>query len=610
MNWDKWQELMEVERPIRYVGREWNQIKKDPQNVRVSWALSFPDVYEVGMSHLGLKILYYLINSHPDYVAERVFAPWPDREAQLRKQGRLLHTLESSRPLSDFDIVGFSLQYELSYSNVLNMLEMGGIPVWAEEREKTPLVVAGGPNVFNPEPLADFIDCFFIGESEEMVKGFSAEVLKSKEEGWSREKLLQSVGRLPGIYVPALYSIEKKGNFFCPVYSGDGKGIIEKQVVRNLDDSFFPEKLTVPFTPAVHDRVTLEIARGCTRGCRFCQAGMIYRPVRERSLEKLKAQADVLLAATGYDEVSLLSLSTTDHSQIAPLVNHFSREYSDLGVGLSLPSLRIDAFSVGLAQEVQRVKKTGLTFAPEAGTQRLRNVINKGVAQADLLEAAQAAFRSGWTAIKLYFMIGLPTETDEDVRGIADLTWQVWEIGKKLAPRRPKITVSVATFVPKPHTPFQWDPLLDLSEVERRQKMLRSLLRGKQFNLSWHGGKSSKLEALLARGDRKMGGDIYRAWKQGARFDGWSEEFNPDFWQELLSENEWIHQNLSAAEPLPWDHIFSGVEKSFLQEEREKAEKAEKTLDCREGTCHGCGCCSNLKAMVEVFGGKNNADQG
>ena len=259
---------------------------------------------------------------------------------------------------------------------------------------------------------------------------------------------------------------------------------------------------------------------------------------------------------------------------------------------------------------MQRVKKTGLTFAPEAGTQRLRNVINKGVAQADLLEAAQAAFRSGWTAIKLYFMIGLPTETDEDVRGIADLTWQVWEIGKKLAPRRPKITVSVATFVPKPHTPFQWDPLLDLSEVERRQKMLRSLLRGKQFNLSWHGGKSSKLEALLARGDRKMGGDIYRAWKQGARFDGWSEEFNPDFWQELLSENEWIHQNLSAAEPLPWDHIFSGVEKSFLQEEREKAEKAEKTLDCREGTCHGCGCCSNLKAMVEVFGGKNNADQG
>jgi len=608
MNWEKWQDLMEVERPIRYVGGEWNQIKKDPEKAKVSWALSFPDVYEVGMSHLGLKILYHLINSHPDYVAERAFAPWGDREQQLRKKGRLLHTLESDRPLKDFDIVGFSLQYELSYTNVLNMLDLGGIPIFAEERTGFPLIVAGGPNVFNPEPLGEFIDCFFIGESEEMIEAFSREVFRAKEENWERDKLLEALGKIPGIYVPGLYSIEKKGIFSCPVAGLNAPPKIEKQMVRNLEESYFPEKFVVPFTPAIHDRVTLEIARGCTRGCRFCQAGMIYRPVRERSLEKLKKQADKLLSATGYNEISLLSLSTTDHSQIAPLVNYFSKEYSGLGVSLSLPSLRIDAFSVGLAQEVQRVKKTGLTFAPEAGTQRLRNVINKGVSQDDLFEAVGAAFRSGWTNIKLYFMIGLPTEKEEDVKGIADLARQVWELGKEYAPRRPQITVSIATFVPKPHTPFQWDALLSLPQIEERQKMLKNLLRGKQFNLNWHGGESTKLEALLARGDRKMGREIFKAWEKGARFDGWSEEFKPELWAGLLENNDWIHKPLSTEEELPWDHIFSGVEKSFLEKERQKSREAEETLDCRKGVCHGCGCCGNLKAVIEVFGGSNIED--
>ncbi len=609
MDWQKWQDLMEVEKPIRYVGREWNQIKKEPGEVKLSWALAFPDIYEVGMSHLGMKILYNLINSRPGYAAERVFAPWIDREEQLRKRGRLLHTLESNRPLHSFDIVGFSLQFELSYTNVLTMLDLGGIPLRTGERKGFPIVVAGGPNTFNPEPLADFIDCFFIGESEEMIEPFSEGVFKAREKGGTREQLLQELGNLPGIYVPSLYSLEKKGVFSCPVPGANAPEVIEKQMVRNFNESFFPESFVVPYTPAVHDRVTLEIARGCTRGCRFCQAGIIYRPVRERSLEKLRCQGEELLEATGYNEVSLLSLSTTDHSQIAQLVEHFSSAHSDLGVSLSLPSLRIDAFSVNLAGEVQKVKKTGLTFAPEAGTQRLRNVINKGVSEEDLLGAVEAAFRSGWTTIKLYFMMGLPTETDEDVMGIVDLARKVWEIGKKLAPRRPRITVSVATFVPKPHTPFQWEPLLTLDEIERRQKILRKGLRGKQFNLNWHAGESSQLEAILARADRQAGNHIFGAWKRGARFDGWSEEFKPEFWQELISENDWVHRELPNGEVFPWDHIFTGVEKSFLKGEKEKSQEAAVTLDCRRGACHGCGCCDNLKAVVEVFGGNNRADQ-
>ncbi len=604
MNWEKWQELMAVEKPIRYVGREWNIIQKEPDEVRVAWALSFPDVYEVGMSHLGLKILYHLINSHPHLAAERVFAPWRDREQQLRARGGLLHTLESRRPLCEFDIVGFSLQHELSYTNVLNMLDLGGIPLRGEERKGLPLIVGGGPGAFNPEPLADFFDCFFIGEGEEMVEPFSRTVARAKNENWSRGKLLKRLAHQPGIYVPSLYRAEQKGQFFCPVPRDNAPARVEKQLVHSLEESFFPEKFVVPYTTAVHDRVILEVARGCSRGCRFCHAGMIYRPVRERSLENLKEQAHRLLRTTGYSEISLLSLSTTDHSQIEDLVQYFSGAYQEIGVGLALPSLRLDSFCVELARQVQTVRKTGLTFAPEAGTQRLRNVINKGINHEDLMEAVSAAFRSGWTSVKLYFMIGLPTETDEDVQAIGELAREVWKRGKETAPRRPRITVSVATFVPKPHTPFQWEPVLPLSEITRKQKLLQKMLRGKQFELSWHGGESTRLEGILARGDRSLGPSIYQAWKSGARFDSWSEEFDPDLWSEVLKEGGWVDRGIALDQNLPWDHIFTGVEKSFLQKERHRSREASTTADCRGARCHGCGCCGNLKALVQIFGGE------
>jgi radical SAM family uncharacterized protein len=601
--------LARVEKPARYVGGELNAIVKDWRRVPVRIAFAFPDVYEVGMSHLGMHILYHVVNSRDDALMERVFAPWTDMEAEMRTSGLPLFSLESHRPLRDFDVVAFSLQYELSYTNVLNMLDLAGIPLESRDRDdRMPLVVAGGPCAFNPEPLAPFLDAVFLGEGEDAVHDL-VEVVRRYGRG-NRDELLCALARLPGVYVPRFYRVEyaADGGVKQVVPLIDGvPGKVVKRLVRDLDRAPFPVRPIVPYLEAVHDRAMLEVFRGCTRGCRFCQAGAIYRPVRERTLKTLLDQAGELLRHTGYNELSLTSLSTTDYSEIRKLVQTLVERHRGERVNVSLPSLRVDAFAVELARAVQEVRKSSLTFAPEAGSQRLRNVINKQVTEDDLLRTVEVAFRAGWSRVKLYFMLGLPTETLEDVDGIARLARMVLDKGRECeVPKgRLSVTVSISSFVPKPHTPFQWEPQAPLAVLRERQSFLQGRLKGKNLVYRWHDPEASFLEAVFARGDRRLAPALRRALELGCRLDGWRECFRFDLWQQAFAETgvepgAYAYRSYRYTDILPWDHLDTGIDRDFLAEEHARALAGEITKDCRGEQCTGCGLCPNLEIEPQL----------
>lgn len=602
--------LNRVIKPARYTGQEWGSITKDWSQVAVSYALSLPDVYEVGMSNLGLKILYNIINNEPTAAAERVYAPWTDMEAEMRLHKIPLYTLESFRPVSEFDVVGFSLQYELSFSNILNMLDLAGIPLLASERSLSdPFVVGGGPCVYNAEPVADFFDFFIIGEAEELMVELTNCLAEWKQEGrpGGRIEGLRRVAALAGIYVPQFYQVQYNIDNTVKMVQAVEPGVktsIGKRVVADLDAASFPTTLTMPYLDIVHDRIMLELFRGCTRGCRFCQAGSIYRPVRERRPETLLHLAKQLAAASGYDEISLVSLSTADYSCLRELISNLQTELAEYKTSVSLPSLRIDSFSVDLAKQVQAVRKSGLTFAPEAGTQRLRDVINKGVTEADLQAAVTSAFAAGWSAIKLYFMIGLPTETDEDILGIAALANRVVGWYRETTGRGGvKVSVSVSTFVPKGQTAFQWEPQDALAEIKRKQDLLKSSIRNRSIALHWHDPEVSMLEAVFARGDRRLSEVILCAWRNGARFDGWGEHFRFQIWQAAfdacgIEPEFYANRRRNVDEIMPWEHIDAGITKSYLRTEYERGLNLELTADCRVSTCGNCGVCPRFGVRV------------
>ncbi|MGC8602469.1 MAG: TIGR03960 family B12-binding radical SAM protein [Desulfomonilaceae bacterium] len=568
--------LSAVKKPARYIGGELNAVLKNPDEVRIRVALAFPDVYEVGMSHLGLKILYSILNAQKDIFAERVFAPWHDMEQQMREKRIPLLTLETGHEVRRMDIVGFSLQYELCASTVLQMLDLAGIPLRLDERRaKDPLILAGGPVSFNPMPMSDFFDAFLIGDGEEAILEICDTCKLWKDQGGDRLGLLQALKELPGVFVPALHKYGEA---------------VTKRVVSDLDKVGFPRSFVVPFCDITHDRVGLEIARGCTRGCRFCQAGIVYRPVRERKTQCLLNLSRDLLKSTGWDEIGLLSLSSGDYSSIGPLVKGLTSEFSNGKVALSLPSLRTDTFDSELAAEIRKVRKTGFTLAPEAGTERLRRVINKGNSEEDLKLAITSAFRQGWKAIKLYFMIGLPTETDEDLSGIVDLIFKASRWGKA-----GQIKASISTFVPKSHTPFQWVSQISLEETYRRQAFIRDCVRKRSTILKFHNPRMSFLEGVFARGNKDMGMVIEKAFKKGARFDSWDESLNFEIWMDSFEElgfdpNRSLDTR-SINEVLPWDPIKTRVDKLYLANEFHRAMNNELTADCRSGNCTGCGVC-------------------
>lgn len=602
--------LNRVAKPGRYTGGEFNSTVRNWNDVELKVALAFPDVYEIGISHLGLRILYEIINNEPEMLAERVYAPWIDFQELLREKSACLYTLENKRALRDFDVIGFSLQYELGYTNILTMLELGGVPLLREERERDmPLVIAGGPCAFNPEPMADFFDFFVIGEAEEILLPVLKAVREWKQSGDSKEDLFIELEKIEGVYVPSHFQVS---------YMPDGRiKEIESQtgakpvraVVRRFEQAYFPKRWIVPFLDIVHDRITYEIQRGCTKGCRFCQAGMIYRPVREREPGAIFDELRRLVADTGYEELSLTSLSSADYSQIEKLITDACGCFTPQKVNVSLPSLRVDSFSVGLAKKFQSSRKGSLTFAPEAGTDRMRRVINKGVSREDLLTAAEAAFKAGWQKLKLYFMIGLPTETEEDLAGIVELVNAVLEIGKKVCSRGNalRITASVSTFVPKAHTPFQWQGQISIAKTIAKQSFLQERIRGRFLELDWHKAETSFLEGIMARGDRRLSKIILQAWQKGAQFDGWSDQFKAGLWWESFREHgiepSFYTRRRSYDEVLSWSHLNTGLTADFLKNENEKAEKAELTPDCRKLSCTDCGVCTGLKVAKRIAGG-------
>lgn len=595
-----------VTKPIRYVGGELNIIKKDWQQSQVKMVMAFPDVYEIGMAHIGSKILYGLVNEKSPHLMERTFAPWPDMEEIMRREGLELYSLESFTPLRKFDVVGFSLQYELSVTNVLNMLDLAAIPLRACQRgEEDPLVIAGGPVVFNPEPFADFFDVFLIGEAEEMLLEFLASVQTNRT--LDRRERLERLAAVEGIYVPALYTVEYKTDGTLARMQPKLESIpskVQKRLLSDLDLAYYPEKPVVPYMEIVHDRAVLEVMRGCQRACRFCHAGTIYRPVREKSVAVLKQQAEAQLKNTGYDEISLASLSTLDYSGVSALVKDLVRTYGDKGIGVSLPSLRVDAFSIELANEVQKVRKTTLTLAPEAGTQRLRDVINKNVTEEDLLKAVEAAFRSGWNSVKLYFMLGLPTETDIDLDGILELLTRVKVVGNRFSRRPVEVRASLACFVPKAHTPFQWRRQNTIEELEEKRRHL-TMRKIRNIKLSFHDSRTSMLEGVMARGDRRLSDVIYTAWKKGCKFDGWSEYFQFDLWVEAFGQCGvdpafYVYRPRGCDELFPWDFIDTGVSKEYLCQQDQMADAAIPTPDCRQAGCLECGICTDFGVALDI----------
>ena len=600
--------LCKVEKPSRYVGGELNQVIKNPKDVNIRFAFCFPDVYEVGMSHLGTRILYHTINERKNTYCERVFAPWPDMETLMRKSDIKLFTLETKTPLDQFDMLGFTLQYEMSYTNILNMLDMSGITIRASERgEDEPIIMAGGPCAYNPEPLYDIVDFFEIGEGEEMMDDVLEVYAKHKANGKvNKKEFLREISHIGGIYVPSLYDVSynEDGTIrdFNPKYE-DVPAKVKKRIVNNFDKVSFPDEMIVPYTDIVHDRVVLETARGCTNGCRFCQAGMIYRPVREKTTNTLIEQARKALKATGYDEVSLASLSICDYSNIQNLISSLVLEHEADKVGIALPSIRVDAFSVDLIKEIQKVRKTGLTFAPEAGSQRMRDIINKGLTEERILEAAKSAFESGWSTIKLYFILGLPYETTEDAAGIGELAEKMADvyfgIPKDVRNKGLKITVSTSILVPKPFTPFQWAPMARPEIVDERIKAVRGAIKSRSIVYNYHEQETSFMEAVFARGDRRTCDVLIKAFEKGAKFDGWSEYFNMEIWNEAMEECNldsefYVYREREYDEILPWDFIDIGVNRKYMERENEKAKKAELTKNCLEG-CTGCGINVNFK---------------
>ncbi len=592
------QALMNVQKPARYIGGEFNSVMKDPEKAEVRFAFCFPDLYEIGMSYMGLQILYHILNQEEDLYCERVFAPAPDMEAQMRQKGMPLFTLETKTPVREMDFFGFTLQYEMSFTEVLNLLKLAEIPLLSAERsEEDPLIIAGGPCAFNPEPLADFVDIFLIGDGEESLPHLLKQYGKAKREGLSREEFLLQAAGCRGVYVPAFYEVNYNEDGTIKEYVRLRKEAPEKVkrcILPDLEDAPFPEKPIVPLIETVHDRAVVETFRGCTRGCRFCQAGMIYRPVRERSQEKIMELARQQLSHTGHEELSLLSLSTSDYSHFEPLVLELMKECRKQNVSLSLPSLRLDSFSFKVLEEIQKYKKSGLTFAPEAGTQRLRDVINKGITEEDIYSAAAQAIELGWNHIKLYFMIGLPGETDEDLCGIAEIAEHIIALHRNSGRGgRFNVTVSVSNFVPKAHTPFQWAPQDSAEEFARKHDFLRHRLKIKGVTFNYHDSAVSRCEAVFARGDRRCGKLLLEAHKQGCRLDGWSEYFDPQKWEKAaalsgIDIDFYTRRKRSYDEVLPWSIIDSAVSTGYLRSEAEKAERAETTRDCRYG-CTGCG---------------------
>ncbi len=591
--------LPRVQKPARYTGGEYNEIKKDKSKIDLRMAFCFPDTYEIGMSNVGMRILYGTMNSMENVWCERVFAPWSDMEEEMRKNNVPLYALESGDPISEFDAIGFSVGYEMAYTTVLNMLDMGGIPLRSEQRESLlPLVFCGGTSCCNGEPMAPFMDLMLVGEGEEMDNEVLSLLIKAKAEGWNKRDFLLEAAKIEGVYVPSLYE---------PVYNADGTlaemralpGAPEKatkRIVKNFDESFFPTNQIVPSTEIVHDRVNLELFRGCIRGCRFCQAGHIYRPVRTRNYERLVQQGIESLENTGYQEITLSSLSSSDYPGLEALCDGLQDYCVPRSIGLALPSLRADNFSMDLMQKVQRVRKSGLTFAPEAGSQRLRDAINKNVKHEDLMETCKVAFSGGWNNIKLYFMLGLPTETDEDVLAIADMAKSVvwmWRQHSTNKDRGVRITVSTSCFIPKSHSPFQWEAQVTPEEYLRKVKLLREAMTAKNVTYNWHDAETSVIEAVLSRGDRRIADVIEEVWRSGARLEAWSDFFNYERWTEAFEKcgvdpTFYTTRERGKVEVLPWDHIDMGVRKAHLWRERERAYAAELSPDCSV-KCSGCG---------------------
>ncbi len=597
--------LLKIDKPARYIGNEVNMVRKDPEEVDVRFAICFPDVYEIGMSHLGIQILYDMLNRRPDTYCERVYSPWPDLHAIMKEQKIPLFTLETQSPVREMDFLGITIQYEMCYTNILQILDLSGTPLYATERTwEDPIVIGGGPCTYNPEPLADFFDIFYIGEGETRYDELLDLYKECKEKNCSRQEFLEAAAKIPGMYVPALYEVtyHEDGTIasFGPVKE-EIPARVKKEIVMDLTDTPYPTKPLVPYIKVTQDRVVLEIMRGCIRGCRFCQAGMIYRPTRERNLEQLKQWAYEMLKNTGHEEISLSSLSSSDYTRLKELVTFLIEEFKGKGINISLPSLRIDAFSLDVMSKVQDVRKSSLTFAPEAGSQRLRDVINKGLTEEVILEGAGQAFEGGWQKVKLYFMLGLPTETEEDMREIPRLAEKIaeryYEIPKDKRNGKCQITISTSFFVPKPFTPFQWAPMCRRDEFLERARVVneevKQQLNRKSLKYNWHEADVTVLEGVFARGDRRVGRVLLKAYENGCIFDSWTEFFVNEKWLSAFQETGismdfYNSRERSTDEILPWDFIDCGVSKEFLKREWEKAQRGIVTPNCRM-QCSGCG---------------------
>lgn len=594
--------LLEVQKPSQYIGGELNSVVKNREEVNVRLAFCFPDKYEVGMSHLGMKILYSLYNSHPDWWCERVFAPDADMEAKMREHDIPLYGLESLDPITNFDFILFTLQYEMSYTAILNMLDLAKVPLRAKDRKNLwPIVAAGGPCACNPEPIADFIDLFFLGEGEEVNLELTELYVKAKAEDWSKEQFLLEASHIEGVYVPSLYRVSYQPDGTIEAVTPLEPSVpakVQKRIIRELDKVFYPDNFVVPFTSIVHDRAMLEIQRGCLRGCRFCQAGFIYRPLRDKHHNTLNNNAKCLCQSTGYEEISLTSLSTSDYDELSQLLDDMLPWTIEQKINMSLPSLRVDNFSKELMEKIAKVRKSGLTFAAEAGTQRLRDVINKNVREEEVMETCRTAFEGGYTSVKLYFMMGLPTETMEDIKGIADLAQKVVDLFYSI-PNRPKgkgvqVSISCACFVPKPFTPFEFEPQDTMELLHEKQKYLLSCVKSKKISVSYHDADTSYIEAILARGDRRLSDVIEACWRKGSKLDGWDEYFDPQRWYDALEDcgldgGFYANRLRSYEEIMPWDHLDYCVSKNFLIRENRIAKEENKTTPhCRQ-QCSGCG---------------------